>query len=68
MEEADERYRGRVMSIYMMNFGLMPLGLLPAGLAVDWLGGQAVVAILSLLLFVTTAGIMATQGGLRRLE
>ena len=68
MEEADERYRGRVMSVDMMNFGLMPLGLLPAGLAVDWLGGQAVVAILSLLLFVTTAGIMATQGRLRRLE
>ena len=26
IEEADDAFRGRVMSIYMLNFGLMPLG------------------------------------------
>ena len=31
IEEVEDRYRGRVMSVFMMNFGLMPLGVLPAG-------------------------------------
>ena len=35
MEVSDDRFRGRVMSVFMMNFGLMPLGVLPAGLAAD---------------------------------
>lgn len=29
MEHTDADHRGRVMGIYMMNFGLMPLGVLP---------------------------------------
>ena len=31
MEQSDDRHRGRVMGIYMMNFGLMPAGLIPFG-------------------------------------
>jgi hypothetical protein len=29
MENTDEEHRGRVMGIYMMNFGLIPVGTLP---------------------------------------
>ena len=29
MEKTDSEYRGRVMGIYMMNFGLIPVGTLP---------------------------------------
>ena len=29
MEVADDAYRGRVWSVFMMNFGLVPLGVLP---------------------------------------
>ena len=29
--QAEERMRGRVMSVYMMTWGLMPLGTVPAG-------------------------------------
>ncbi len=29
MENTDEDHRGRVMGIYMMNFGLIPLGVIP---------------------------------------
>lgn len=68
MEEVDERYRGRVMSVYMMNFGLMPLGMLPAGLAADWLGGQAAIGILAFLLFSVTLAVTVSQGRLRRLQ
>lgn len=31
MEQTDDKYRGRVMGVYMMNFGLIPLGALPLG-------------------------------------
>ena len=68
MEEVDERYRGRVMSVYMMNFGLMPLGMLPAGLVADWLGGQAAIGILAFLMFVVTLAVTVSQGRLRRLQ
>jgi MFS family permease len=68
MEEVDERYRGRVMSVYMMTFGLMPLGMLPAGLVADWLGGQVAIGILAVLLFLTTVGVMVSQARLRTLQ
>ena len=31
MEQTEEEYRGRVMGVYMMNFGLIPLGAIPLG-------------------------------------
>jgi MFS family permease len=31
MEQTDEEHRGRVMGVYMMNFGLIPLGAIPLG-------------------------------------
>ena len=68
MEEVEERYRGRVMSVYMMNFGLMPLGMLPAGLVADWLGGQVAIGILAFLLFVFTLGVAVSQSRLRALQ
>ena len=68
MEVADERYRGRVMSVFMTNFALIPLGVLPAGLAAEFLGGQVVVGILAGLLLAATAIILATQRELRNLR
>ena len=68
MEKADERYRGRVMSIFMLNFGLMPLGVLPAGILADYVGGQAVVGALGLLLIGITALVLVTQKQLRRVQ
>ena len=35
MEQCDDEHRGRVMGIYMMNFGLIPLGVLPLGALAD---------------------------------
>ncbi len=40
MEEADPEQRGRVMGLYMMNFGLMPLGTLPMAALGEWIGIQ----------------------------
>jgi predicted MFS family arabinose efflux permease len=39
-----DELRGRVMSVYMMTWGLMPLGSLPQGALADWLGAQVVAA------------------------
>ena len=68
MEVTEDAYRGRVMSVFMMNFGLMPLGVLPAGLAAEFLGGQAAVGILAVLLLAAAAGILITQKTLRELR
>ena len=68
MEEVEDRYRGRVMSVFMMNYGLMPVGVLPMGLVADALGGQAAVGILGALLLVVAAIVLVTQGPLRRMQ
>lgn len=68
MEFSEDRYRGRVMSVYMLNFALMPLGVLPAGVAAQYLGGQMVVGILAVLLLTITAFFLVTQQTLRRLD
>ena len=68
MEVSDNRYRGRVMSVFMMNFGLMPLSVLPAGLAADIIGERAVMGILGIGLIAVAACILVTQKRLRELD
>ena len=68
MEEVDDEYRGRVMSVFMMNFGLMPLGVLPAGALAERFGGQIAVMLLGVLLLLTTVAVIVTQRRLRELD
>ena len=65
IELSDNEYRGRVMSIFMLNFGFMPLGTFPAGLMIDYLGGQFVIGIMAATLIAVTAAIFLTQRQLR---
>ena len=67
IELSDNEYRGRVMSIFMLNFGFMPLGTFPAGLMIDYLGGQAVIGMMGAGLIAVTAMIFITQRQLRRI-
>ena len=67
MEEVEDRYRGRVMSVFMMNFGLMPLGVLPTAIIVQLLGGRTAILILALLLLTVTCIILVTQKRLREM-
>jgi MFS family permease len=67
MEHTEDRYRGRVMSVYMLNFGLMPLGVLPSGVLADYLGGQATIGILAVALLLITSLILISQKRLRTL-
>ena len=68
VEEAEDRYRGRVMSVFMLNFGLMPLSILPAGILTDIIGGQAVVAFLGISLIAIFTFVAITQKPLRQLK
>lgn len=40
IEATDSEYRARVMSLFMMTFGLMPLGALPMGFMIDEFGAE----------------------------
>ena len=68
LELVDDEYRGRVSSVYVMNFGLMPLGVLPAGAIAEYFGGQASAAVMGFLLFGICLAILITQKRLRRME
>ena len=68
MENVDDRYRGRVSSVFMMNFGLMPLAVLPAGIAIEYFGGQATIGFLAGLLGLIATLVLITQKQVRRLE
>ena len=65
IELSDNEYRGRVMSIFMLNFGFMPLGTFPAGLMIDYIGGQAVIGMMGVALIAVTVVIFVTQRQLR---
>ena len=67
MEQVSDEYRGRVMSVFMMSFGLMPLGVLPVALVAEFVGAREAAGMLGFLLLLTTALIFATQRQLREL-
>lgn len=65
MEETEDEYRGRVMSIFMMIFGMMPLGVLPAGLLAEAVSGQFAVGVMAILLILVSLIMYLTQKKLR---
>jgi MFS family permease len=64
----DDLYRGRVMSTYMMMWGLTPLGTIPAGALADAFGVQAVWVGQGLLLVLIFGLIAWRSVRIRRLE
>ena len=64
----EERFQGRVMSIYVMSFGLMPLGVLPASLIADLIGSQTTAIVLGVAVTAVTLGVLLTQRSLRALQ
>ena len=66
--QAEERMRGRVMSVYMMTWGLMPLGTVPAGALADRAGVPIVVTLQGALLAAVFVGVGLFWPRLRRLE
>lgn len=60
---APRHLRGRVMSIYLLNRGLVPFGTLLAGALAEHLGGALALQVMSLaaLMIVLLAGLLAPQ-------
>ncbi len=68
MENLDADYRGRVMSLWMMNYGLMPLGILPISVIAEQFGPQAsftcmggAIVVVTLLILVLNRRLRTTQ-------
>ena len=62
-----DHMRGRVMSLYMLNVGLVPAGSLAAGLLADALGAPATLALMGSLIAGIATLALARAGNIRRL-
>lgn len=68
MSNTPQELIGRVMSIFLMTFGLMPLGVLPAGAIAEAFGAPVTVVVGGSILLVFLLAATLTQPRLRRLE
>ena len=67
LEVVDEEFRGRVSSIYTMNFGLMPLGVLPASAIAEFSGPRDAALFLAVLLLAVFVPVLVFHRQLRRM-
>lgn len=68
MEQVDDEYLGRVMSIYYMCAGLLPGSLVLSGLCSDVLGSQFTIGMMGVLLIICSLVMLITQKSLRNLR
>jgi predicted MFS family arabinose efflux permease len=64
---SEDRLLGRVMSVYMMMWGLMPLGTVPAGAVADQMGVRFVISVQGALLALVYVSVGALSPRLRKL-
>ena len=68
MKLSEPQYRGRVMSLYMMTFGIVNLMVLPVGFATEHLGGQWVIGFMAVLLIAVSTLLTLTKNPLKSLQ
>lgn len=68
MEETDDEYRSRMMSLVMMSFGLMPIAVLPLGLAIDAFGAQPAAIGMAIILLIGAVLFSVFAGRIRALQ
>jgi MFS family permease len=68
MEYTDQEYRGRVMSLFTLNMGLMPAGVLPITVMADRFGAPIALGVMAILLILVASTILLASPRLRRLE
>ena len=68
MKLSEPQYRGRVMSLYMMTFGIVNLMVLPVGFATEHLGGQWVIGFMALLLILISISLTLSKNPLKSLQ
>ncbi len=64
----DNEYMGRVMALYMMQFGFSSLSTFLAGILAEGVGVQWAVGSLAILLTVLTVGVIAVVPRIRKME
>ena len=64
----DAAYLGRLMSAYMMMFGLTQLGTIPIGAFADRFGVPAVLTILGTLFVLVNVVVWVTQPRIKKLQ
>jgi len=64
----EDGFRGRVMSVYMLMFGLGPLGTIPAGAVSDLMGVRFVVTVQGVLFAAVFLLVMLFRPDVRRME
>lgn len=67
LEQTDAEHRGRVMGIYMLNFGLRPIGAIPLGFLAEQTSLQASFAVASSVLFASVALVWVFASRVRNL-
>lgn len=68
MEETDDEYRSRMMSLVMMSFGLMPIAVLPLGFAVEAWGAQAAAIGMAIILLAAAVLFGIFSSNIRKLQ
>jgi MFS family permease len=68
MEQTEDQYRARVMSVLMMTFGLLPIGLLPLGASMEKYGAQQSVFVMGIMLMVASLLFLAFSKSVRRMS
>ncbi len=68
LSNADPRYRGRVLSIALMEFGLHPLGTIPSGAIADRVGVSLVVAAQGAVVASVFALVSKLKPGIKELQ
>ena len=68
MDNTEDIFRGRMMSIIMMQWGLMPLGVLPFSWLIERFSGQFAVLTMSIILFVVSIYIFFFNARVRDLD
>ena len=61
-------FRGRVMSLWMLDFGLVPIGTVAAGFLTEWIGAPKGLAIMAVIGFVFMAVMFVSFPLLRRIR
>ena len=64
----EERYRGRVLSLYMTQFSLLFIGAFFIGILAEWFGVQRVMAAVSLALVAVSAAVIVFVPRIRELD
>ena len=64
----EDEYRGRVMALYMMEFGLTSFGVFFTGVLADQVGIQWAVGGLAILLVIFSVGVLAFVPRIRKLD